>query len=59
MPRQKVLIVFTAIESVLTLALMVLILLQLPLLPVLVSFVVLTGINSVALVMRVRKDRGT
>jgi hypothetical protein len=54
---KNILWTFVAVEMILTLALMAALIARLPLLPVIVPFVVLSSINSLVFVMRVRAAR--
>lgn len=54
---KSVLWAFVAVESFLVVLLMIGLLARMPLLPVVVSFVILSGINSVIFVVRVRAAR--
>ena len=54
---KNILWAFVAVESFLTVLLMVALLARMPLLPVIVTFVILSGINSVIFVVRVRAAR--
>ena len=54
---KNILWTFVTVEMVLTLALMAALIAHLPLLPVVVPFVVLSSINSLVFVMRVRAAR--
>jgi len=49
---------FVTVESFLTLVLVAALLIHLPMLPVIVTFVVLSSINSLIFVVRVRAARG-